>query len=194
MTFLWTRGPPLNQSEFRIAVFMARACSGLPSEDRIFLSRLWDCFRRLLKNSGTNACSSASMDHRSVHALFSERGSGSGQEFRVSRKAGIDGWTRVCAHIDVRADLFATNMQSSVLKPDAFVFFFFSSKTRLLGPRVGLSMGRFQSWPTPRTGCLVHALGRTHLCWPGLFLPCGPTRKSDHSSPFDHWWGYRRRG
>ena len=103
-----------------------------------FLSRFWDCFRRLLKNSGTNACSSASMDHRSVHAPFSERGSGSGQEFRVSRKACIGGWTRVCAHIDVRADLFATNMQSSVLKPDAFVFLF-SSKTR--SARAG-SLGR----------------------------------------------------
>ena len=50
-------------------------------------------------------------------------------------------------------------------------------------------MGRFQSWPTPCTGCLMHALGRTHLCWPGPFLPCGPTRQSGHSSPFDHWWG-----
>ena len=130
MTSLWTRGPSPKQSEFKIAVFMARACSGLPSEDRLFLSRLWDCFRRLLKNSGTNACSSASMDHRSVQELFSERGRGSGQDFRVSRKAGIGGWTRVCAHIDVRADLFATSMQSSVLKPDAFAFFFLIKDTQ----------------------------------------------------------------
>ena len=43
------------------------------------------------------------------------------------------------------------------------------------------------SWQTPRTMHLVQALGVAHLFVFGPFLSFGPTRQSDHCSPFEHW-------